>query len=142
MNTDDRNRMALLALKLKAGIPLSPAEQAEWDHGATWRDRVPLLVSELRAGATLSPEDQAYWDREARWSDKLAAGLPLTDAEEQQRAGLKAAVYSVRGDGVLVVEAPPMSVDDWKRNVAKSRGAPAKLMADVVTEKPQIAAEK
>lgn len=138
MNARDDHRMALLALKLKARVPLTPAEQAEWDRGATWRDRLPLLASELRAGATLSPEDQAYWDREARWTDKVAAGVPLSDAEREQVKRAKEAVYSLRSGDVLVVEAPPMSVEDWKAQVAKARAAPAKLVEDAGTDNPQI----
>lgn len=129
MSTNDRNRVALLALKLKAGIPLSPDEQTEWDRNATWRERLSLLASQLRAGATLSPEDQAYWDREARWANKIEAGLPLTPQEQWLKERAEEAVYSLRSGDVLVVEAPPMSVAQWKEQVARSRGHAGPLLS-------------
>lgn len=102
MSNGDTNRMKFLALKLRAGVPLTDAEQAEWKRSATWRDRLPLLASQLRAGATLSPEDQAYWDEHSMCSDKIAAGLPLTPKEQEKMERAKEARTSVRPGGVFV----------------------------------------
>lgn len=148
MSTRDTDRLNFLALKLRAGVPLSPAEQAEWNRDATWRDRLPLLASRLREGLPLSEADQAYWNERARWSDKVAAGLPLTAREEEQCERAKEAIVTVRTGGVLVVEdgSKPQTVEDWKQIVAKSRGTPVnKLVADALpsgdktdgTDKPQ-----
>lgn len=122
MNSRDESRMAFLALKLKAGIPLSSDEQAEWNNGATWRDRLPLLAARLRAGATLSPEDQAYWDREARGADKIAAGLPVTPEEQVGMDRAKDSIVTLRGGMLWVEDAhAPKTVDDWQRLVERER---------------------
>lgn len=105
MSARDPNRMKFLALKLRAGVPFTEAEQREWEQGA-------------------------------HLSDKVAAGLPLTPEEQEKIKRAKDARVSVRG-GILWVEAPPMSVEDWKALVAKSHAAPAKLVADAGTDKPQ-----
>lgn len=120
MNNHDDSRMAFLALKLKAGIPLTPDEQAEWNRGATWRDHLPLLAARLRAGVTLTPEDQAFWEREARWADKVAAGLPLTPEEQMQMDRAKDAVVTLRG-GLLWVEdsKAAQTTEEWERMVER-----------------------
>ncbi|KAA0215803.1 MAG: hypothetical protein EDM82_05845 [Cyanobacteria bacterium CYA] len=107
MNTRDPNRMKFLALKLRAGVPFTEAEQREWDQGA-------------------------------HLGDKVTAGLPLTPEEQAKIERAKDARVSVRG-GAVWVDAPTMTVEDWKAHVSKSRAAPAKLVADALPLKDNIA---
>lgn len=105
MNARDPNRMKFLALKLRAGVPFTEAEQREWEQGA-------------------------------HLGDKVTAGLPLTPEEQAKIERAKDARVSVR-NGAVWVDAPTMTVEDWKAHVSKSRAAPAKLVADTGTDKPQ-----
>lgn len=104
MNARDPNRMKFLALKLRAGVPFTEAEQSEWE-------------------------------RNHHLGDKVAAGIPLTPEEQSQIERAKEAIVSVR-NGAVWVDAPTMTVEDWKAHVSKSRAAPAKLVADAGTDKP------
>lgn len=135
MSNRDTNRMKFLALKLRAGVPLTDAEQAEWNREAGWQHRLPLLAAQLRAGATLSPGDQLYWNENANAHDKLAAGLPLTPEEQEKVDRAKEAITTVRSGGVMVVEAPSMDMRQWKEQIAKSRGQTGPLLAP--EEKPK-----
>lgn len=56
MSTRDTDRMKFLALKLRARVPLTDAEQAEWDRDA-------LLCDRVAAGLPLTPEEQAKIER-------------------------------------------------------------------------------
>lgn len=105
MNARDPNRMKFLALKLRAGAPLSEAEQAEWE-------------------------------RNHHLGDKVKAGLPLTPEEQAKIERAKEAIVTVR-NGSIWVECAPVTPDQWKQTVAKSRAAPAKLVEDAGTDKPQ-----
>lgn len=91
MSNRDDNRMDFIALKIKSGLPLSPAEQTHWDQHVHLGDKI-------KSGLPLTPEEQEKWDR------------------------AKEAIVSVRSGGVIVVEAPPMTVEQWKKKVAESRG--------------------
>lgn len=105
MSTRDTDRMKFLSLKLRARVPLTDAEQAEWD-------------------------------RDALLCDRVAAGLPLTPEEQAKIERAKDARVSIR-NGAVWVESPPLTTDQWKQAVAKSRAAPAQLVEDAGTDKPQ-----
>jgi hypothetical protein len=129
MSTHDADRFKFLSLKVRSGLPLTDAEQREWDSGATWRDRLPLIAHKLRSGIALTDAERDYWGREAHLSDKVAAGLPLTPSEQDQWEQRNNAIVVLKSDGVIQVEAPPMDVAAWKAMVARSRGRTGPLVA-------------
>ena len=56
MSTRDTDRMKFLALKLRARVPLTEAEQAEWDRDA-------LLCDRVAAGLPLTEDERAKIER-------------------------------------------------------------------------------
>lgn len=85
------------------------------------QSRMDFIALKLKSALPLSAEEQAYWDQYAHLGDKMKAGLPLTPEEAEKVERAKEAITTVRG-GAIWVEAPPVSVDDWKRKVSESRG--------------------
>lgn len=84
-------------------------------------NRMDFIALKIKSGVAISPEEQAIWDQHAHLGDKVKAGIPLTEAEQEKLARAKEAVVTVR-NGSIWVEAPPLTVEQWKRKVAESRG--------------------
>ncbi|MCG3122066.1 MAG: hypothetical protein GIKADHBN_00442 [Phycisphaerales bacterium] len=95
--------------------------------------RMDFIALKLKAGLPLSAEEQAYWEQRVHLGDKIKAGLPLTPEEAEKVERAKEAIVTVR-NGSVWVESPPLTTDQWKQAVAKSRAAPAKLVADADAE--------
>lgn len=93
--------------------------------------RMKFLALKMRGRIPLNDEERAYWERHVHLGDKIGSGLELTPEEAAKVERAKSARVSVRG-GAVWVESPPLTVDGWKQAVAKSRAAPAKLVADAL----------
>jgi hypothetical protein len=61
------------------------------------------------------------------------SGLTPEEAAEWER--IKVMRVRQNPDGTIWVEAPPMTVEDWKAHVRQVRGTPAKLVADAGVDK-------
>lgn len=105
MSNHDHNRLSLLALKLRAGLPLPPEDQALWDQSASLHNKVD-------AGVTLTEAERERWER-------------IRNIRMSVRSG---------GVLVVEDGAAPQTVEDWKKIVAKSRGTPVKLTSDLPLE--------
>lgn len=88
--------------------------------------RMKFLALKMRARIPLNDEERAYWERHVHLGDKIGSGLELTPEEAEKVERAKESIVSVRA-GAIWVEAPALTPEQWKEQVAKSRATPAKL---------------
>lgn len=99
------------------------------------QNRMDFLALKIKSGVPLTPEEQAQWDADAHLGDKVKAGLPLTPEERERVQRANEATATVRTGGIVMVEAPPMTVDDWKALVQRERAAGGWLPKDGVDKR-------